>query len=41
MQSFQTASANSRPSSEKKDKQFYKLSEWQEPEKQTLVIDLK
>jgi len=33
--------ANSRPSSEKMDKQFYKLSEWREPEKQTLVIDLK
>ena len=32
---------NSRPSSEKMDKQFYKLLERQEPEKQTLVIDLK
>jgi hypothetical protein len=33
-------SANSRPSSEKIDKQFYKLLEWWEPGKQMLVIDL-
>jgi hypothetical protein len=33
--------ANSRPSSERMDKQLHELSEWQESEKQTLVIDLK
>jgi len=33
-------SANSIPSSEKIDKQFYKLLEWWEPGKQMLVIDL-
>ena len=33
------SSANSRPSSEQSDEQFYKLLEWLEPVKQTLVID--